>query len=107
MDSTGDDVDLLKNDWQDLAEAVVKALATYIGIPYDSNDSYYIVQKGDVDRNGSITILDVRLLLQAYIEMNSSTELTALDYAIMDMDNSNTIDIMDVRLLLQDYINKA
>lgn len=53
-DSTGDDVSLLKNNWKNLSEAVVKALASYIGVPYTkpsnvdaSNDSYYIVQKGD------------------------------------------------------------
>ena len=52
LDSTGDDVNLLKNNWEDLAEAVVKALADYIGVPYSLKGSsvsedYYIVQKGD------------------------------------------------------------
>lgn len=49
-DSTLDDVDEIKNNWQNLAEAVVKALADYIGVSYsknNSNNSYYIVQKGD------------------------------------------------------------
>ena len=48
-DSTGDDVEQLKNNWERYAEAVVKGLADYIGIKYipvaDSN--YYIVKKGD------------------------------------------------------------
>ncbi len=49
VDSTGDDVDLLKNSWEDLAEAVVKAVSEYAGVKYipKSNDSYYIVQSGD------------------------------------------------------------
>lgn len=49
-DSTGDDVSILKNNWQDLAEAVVRALATYIGVPYSSTSTggnYYTVKKGD------------------------------------------------------------
>ena len=48
-DSNGDDVDLLKNNWEELAEAVVKAIAEYIGVPYvpEGNGEYYIVQKGD------------------------------------------------------------
>lgn len=52
-DSTGDDVNLLKNNWENLAEAVVKALASYIGVTYkekgnvSNNDNYYIVKKGD------------------------------------------------------------
>ena len=38
----------LKNDWETLAEAVVKALASYIGVPYSvKGDNYYTVQKGD------------------------------------------------------------
>lgn len=49
MDSTGDDVNLIKNNWEDLAEAVVKALANYIGVPYSLNEDsdYYVVKKGD------------------------------------------------------------
>ena len=49
LDSTGDDVNLIKNNWEDLAEAVVKALANYIGVPYSLNDDsdYYVVTKGD------------------------------------------------------------
>lgn len=49
LDSTGDDVNLIKNNWEDLAEAVVKALANYIGAPYSLNEGsdYYIVKKGD------------------------------------------------------------
>ena len=49
LDSTGDDVNLIKNNWEDLAEAVVKALANYIGVPYSLNEDsdYYVVKKGD------------------------------------------------------------
>ena len=49
LDSTGDDVNLIKNNWEDLAEAVVKALANYIGVSYSLNEDsdYYVVKKGD------------------------------------------------------------
>ena len=47
-DSTGDDISQIKNNWQSLAEAVVKALANYIGVSYSvKGDNYYVVQKGD------------------------------------------------------------
>ena len=43
------DAELIKNHWRDLAEAVVRAVAIYKGIPYDKGIKvgYYIVQKGD------------------------------------------------------------
>ena len=48
LDSKGDDINQLKNNYEDLAEAVVKAVANYIGIPYSTEPSYYYtVQKGD------------------------------------------------------------
>lgn len=50
-DSTGDDVNQIKNNWQGLTEAVVRGLATYIGVPYippaGSENNYYTVKKGD------------------------------------------------------------
>lgn len=46
------DAELLKKYWKDYAEAVVKAIANYVGAPYtftgtSANENYYIVQKGD------------------------------------------------------------
>ena len=48
-DSSGDDVNQIKNNWEDMAEAVVRALAQYIGVPYDgpSGSNYYTVKSGD------------------------------------------------------------
>ncbi len=49
-DSNGDDPELLKNDYEMLAEAVVRAIASYVGVPYSSgssNQNIYIVKKGD------------------------------------------------------------
>lgn len=49
LDSTGDDVTQLKNDWQNYAEAVVRAVADYKGLKYvpKAGSGYYVVQKGD------------------------------------------------------------
>lgn len=48
-DSKGDDVLLLKNRWQDLAEAVTKAIAEYAGYTYLAplGSDYYTVNSGD------------------------------------------------------------
>lgn len=51
LDNTTD-VELLKKYWKDYAEAVVKAIASYVGVPYSFtgemiNENYYIVKKGD------------------------------------------------------------
>lgn len=51
VDSTEDDVDQIKNNWEELAEAVVRALADYIGVTYiapeGSSTTYYTVVAGD------------------------------------------------------------
>ena len=54
LDSTGDDVSQLKNNYEELAEAVVKAVASYAGVPYTSKtDEYYTVVKGDTIFTGN------------------------------------------------------
>lgn len=49
VDSSGDDANLLKDHWQDLAEAVVRAVAIFGNIPYDlaMPGTKYIVKSGD------------------------------------------------------------
>ena len=48
-DSTGDDVNQLKNNWEELAEAVTKAIVEYAGGVYQApvGSNYYTVQSGD------------------------------------------------------------
>ena len=43
------DAELLKNNWRDYAEAVVKSICEYIGVKYVKSEDgdYYIVKKGD------------------------------------------------------------
>lgn len=49
VDSPFDDVNLIKNNYEDLAEAVVKSIVEYAGITYypANTKNYYIVKKGD------------------------------------------------------------
>ena len=48
LDSPGDDVANLKNNWNKYAEAVVKAVAEYSNVPYDQIiENVYIVKSGD------------------------------------------------------------
>ena len=66
MDSTGDDVSQIKNNWEEMAEAVVKAIAEYIGVPYvpEDNENYYRVQSGDtlwgIARKFGITVDELK-----------------------------------------------
>ncbi len=48
-DSTGDDVSQIKNNWEELAEAVTKAIVEYAGGTYiaPSGSNYYTVKSGD------------------------------------------------------------
>jgi LysM repeat protein len=49
LDSTADDVEQLKNNYEEYAEAVVRALSQYIGITYKAptGSNYYTVVSGD------------------------------------------------------------
>lgn len=48
LDGNGDDKYLLLNNYEDLAEGVVKAVTKYVGVPYyPVKDLYYTVIKGD------------------------------------------------------------
>jgi len=43
------DANFIRNNWQDLAEAVVRAVSTYVGAPYDGlgENTIYTVKNGD------------------------------------------------------------
>ncbi len=49
LDSTGDDVNQLKNNYKEFAEAVVRGVSKYKSIPYvaPAGSGYYTVKKGD------------------------------------------------------------
>ena len=66
VDSKGDDVSQLKNNWENLAEAVVKAVAEYINVPYtfQESDNYYQVKSGDtlwsIARKFGVTVNEIK-----------------------------------------------
>ena len=81
--------------------ADIGANSAYYAVSTIDLDPIKGVTLGDIDGNGRIEIIDVRLLLQAYINTNWSEA----DLDVMDMDGNGIINILDVRLLLQNYIN--
>ncbi len=64
------------------------------------------VMKGDLNGDGEITIMDIRLLLQAFINCTDQSAWTSSQLAVMDMNGDNLVDIIDIRLLLQVFINQ-
>lgn len=65
-DSTGDDVNQIKNNWEDLAEAVTKAIVEYAGGTYvaPSGSNYYTVKTGDslwsISKKFGVTVDDLK-----------------------------------------------
>ena len=65
-DSTGDDVSQIKNNWEDLAEAVTKAIVEYAGGTYiaPSGSNYYTVKSGDslwsISKKFGITVTELK-----------------------------------------------
>lgn len=68
LDSPNDDVEQLKNNYQDYAEAVVKALANYTNTKYipPNAGNYYVVKKGDtlwnIAKNNNTTVEKIKSL---------------------------------------------
>ena len=65
-DSDGDDVNQLKNNWENLAEAVTKAIVEYAGGKYiaPSDSNYYTVKSGDslwsISRKLGVTVNELK-----------------------------------------------
>jgi len=90
----------MSNNWQQF----VGDIPVYV---YTTTKDQLVGDKtqGDLDLDGEISIIDVRLLLQDYINAGPNPEWSIEDLFIMDLDGNELIDIIDVRLLLQRYIN--
>lgn len=91
-DSTGDDVEQLKNNWERYAEAVVKALADYVGVVYIpvSDSGYYIVKKGDtlwnIAKKFGISVNE----LKAANNLSSNSLAIGQSLFIPNQENENT-----------------
>ncbi len=90
------DAELLKKYWRDYAEAVVKAICNYLGVPYTydgimDNPNYYIVQKGDslwsISKKYNITVDEIKKL------NNLSSNMLQIGQKLLINDTSSSTDV--------------
>ena len=90
------DAELLKKYWKDYAEAVVKAIAGYVGVPYSYagpmlNENYYIVQSGDslwsISKKFGITVDKLKDI------NNLSSNLLSIGQKLLIKDTSSSEDV--------------
>lgn len=98
-----DDANLLKKYWQDYAEAVVKAIANYLGVPYTFdgslvNENYYIVKKGDtlysIAKKYGLTVDELKKM------NNLSSNTLSINQKLLvgnDMSTDNNYDVYVVK----------
>lgn len=95
LDSKLDDVNQLKNNWQNYAEAVVKAVSEYLNIPYNtntnpSNEGTYTVVSGDtlwsIAKKFDTTVNEIKRL------NNLSSNLLKVGTNIIVPNSNNNID---------------
>ena len=96
VDSTLDDVDLLKNSWQDLAEAVIKAVCDYINVSYTPiNDAgYYKVKSGDslwsIAKKYNTSVDELKKLNNLSSNLLSVGQILYLPESKKEQDNNDT-----------------
>lgn len=97
MDSPKDDINQLKNNYEDYAEAVVRAVMEYKGLNYvaPADSGYYTVQKGDslwsIANKFGITVDDLKelnnlssniLKVGQTLKVQKSEEIVPSDYLV-------------------------
>ena len=90
------DAELLKKYWKDYAEAVVKAIAGYVGVPYSYtgpmlNENYYIVQSGDslwsISKKFGISVDKLKDII------NLNSNLLSIGQKLLVKDTSSSDDV--------------
>jgi len=106
LDSPKDDVNQLKNNYENFAEAVVRAVAEYKNIPYNApvGSGYYTVQKGDslwkIANKFGITVNDLKELnnltgnnisVGQTLKVQKESEVIPSDYLIYTVQKGDSL----------------
>lgn len=106
LDSPKDDVNQLKNNYENFAEAVVRAVAEYKNIPYNAPEGsgYYTVQKGDslwkIANKFGITVNDLKELnnltgnnisVGQTLKVQKESEVIPSDYLIYTVQKGDSL----------------
>ena len=133
LDSKGDDVNQLKNNWENFAEAVVRAVSEYAGIPYnsiimdDNLNDIYIVVSGDslwsISKKFNVSVDDLKrvnnlisnlLRVGQSLVIPSGNDFNYLQYEVKSGDtlykiakkfNVNISDIMKLNNLMSNLLS--
>lgn len=106
IDSTGDDVEQIKNNYENYAEAVVRAVSNYANVNYvaPANSGYYTVKKGDtlwgIATNYGLTVSKLKefnnlsnnnLIVGQTLKISSNEEILPEDYLIYKVKKGDSL----------------
>ena len=94
IDSTGDDANQIKNNWDKYAEAVVKAVAEYAGYNYyPEKEGIYVVKKGDtlygISKKYNVSLNDLKRINNLDGNNLSIGQILTIPGIINNNDNNN------------------
>ena len=97
VDSPEDDVNQIKNNYEELTEAVVKALADYVGVTYSPpvGSNTYVVKKGDtlwsIARKNNISVDELKKLNNLTSNSLSLNQVLKLPTSNNDLSTTYTV----------------
>lgn len=97
VDSKEDDVNQIKNNYEELTEAVVKALADYVGVTYTPpvGSNTYVVKKGDtlwsIARKNNISVDELKKLNNLTSNSLSLNQVLKLPTSNNDLSTTYTV----------------